>query len=86
MKNSNNLIIQNNGTLIVQVPKLVLVKNFNEVNYTTKEEIEEVIETKQVLPLVQSNKRKRNKEKIVKKQKISSISLNTKKSVIDLNI
>ncbi|KAF0481453.1 hypothetical protein F8M41_023590 [Gigaspora margarita] len=66
--------------------QLVQVENFNKDDYTTEEEIEEVIETNQVLLLVQSNKRKRNEERVVKEQKISSISLNTKKSIFDLNI
>ncbi|RIB05159.1 hypothetical protein C2G38_2047831 [Gigaspora rosea] len=87
-ENPNNLITQNNETSLVQVSNHVQVEDINEDNYMTKEEIEEVvIETNQVLPLVQSNKRKGNDNKeVVKKQKISSISLNAKESIIDLNI
>ncbi|CAG8727642.1 1654_t:CDS:1 [Gigaspora rosea] len=44
-ENSNNLIIQNNETSVVQVPKYVQVEDINEDDYTTEEEIEEVIET-----------------------------------------
>ncbi|RIB22446.1 hypothetical protein C2G38_2173903 [Gigaspora rosea] len=43
-QNSNNLIIQNNETSVIQVPKYVQVEDFNEDDYTTEEEIEEVIE------------------------------------------
>ncbi|RIB17235.1 hypothetical protein C2G38_2187865 [Gigaspora rosea] len=87
-ENSNNLITQNNETLLVQVSNHVQVEDINEDNYMTEEKIKEVvIETNQVLPLVQSNKRKKNNNKdIIKKQKISSISLNAKENIIDLNI
>ncbi|RIB17673.1 hypothetical protein C2G38_2186739 [Gigaspora rosea] len=49
-ENSNNLITQNNETLLVQVSNHVQVEDINKDNYMTEEEIEEVvIETNQVL-------------------------------------
>jgi hypothetical protein len=87
-ENSNNLITQNNENSIVQIPKPVQIEDYNSDDYTTEEEIEEIIETNQILPLIQNNKRRRNNnnEEIIKKQKISSISLNANNSSIDLNI
>ncbi|CAG8792208.1 3711_t:CDS:1, partial [Dentiscutata erythropus] len=51
------------------------------------EKIVEIIESGQNLPLIQNDKRKLIiKKENVKKQKINTISLDTKDSIIDLNI
>ncbi|KAF0544888.1 hypothetical protein F8M41_002562 [Gigaspora margarita] len=74
--------------IFIQVPKPTQVEDFNEDDYITEEEIEEVVASSQVFLLeVQNNKRKINDEKVVvKKQKLNLISLDTKNSIIDLNI
>jgi hypothetical protein len=86
-KGKTTLITQNNETSVVQVPKPVQVEDFNNDDYTTEEEIVEIIESGQALTSIQNNKRKIvSEEKFVKKQKINTISLNAKDSIIDLNI
>lgn len=86
-ENSNNLITQNNETSIIQVPNPVQVEDFNEDDYTTEEEIVDIIENGQALPVIQNNKRKIvTNEKVTKKQRVNSISLDNKNSIIDFNI
>ena len=67
-ENSNNLITQNNETSIIQVPNPAQVEDFNEDDYTTEEEIVNIIENGQALPVIQNNKRKIvTNEKVTKK-------------------
>ncbi|KAF0469255.1 hypothetical protein F8M41_025604 [Gigaspora margarita] len=87
INNKNKLATQNNETSIIQIPKPVQIEDYNSDDYTTEEEIIKIVENGKTLPLVQNTKRKIiDKEKIFKKQKSNSIILNTKDSIIDLNI
>ncbi|KAF0388273.1 hypothetical protein F8M41_011062 [Gigaspora margarita] len=57
-KNSNNLNTQNNKTSIIQIPKSVQVEDFNEDDYTSEEEIVDIIKNGQALPVIQIIKEK----------------------------
>ncbi|CAG8816840.1 28140_t:CDS:1, partial [Dentiscutata erythropus] len=93
-KNKNSLTTQNNETSIIQVPKSVRVEDFNEDDYITENEIEEVIVTGETSISVHQDvcqdivkKRKLDIDKnYSKKQKINLICLDNKDSVIELNI
>ncbi|KAF0552294.1 hypothetical protein F8M41_022063 [Gigaspora margarita] len=87
INNKNKLATQNNETSIVQISKPVQIENYNSNDYTIEEEIIEIVENGKPLPPVQNTKKKIiDKRKFSKKQKINSIILNTKDSIIDLNI
>ncbi|CAG8510044.1 17750_t:CDS:2, partial [Dentiscutata erythropus] len=81
-ENSNNLTRQNNETSIIQTtPILAQIENFIEDDYITEEKIEEDIISRKTLPVVQNKE-----EKIIKKQKINTIKLDAKDSIINFNI